>query len=87
MSNTGVYFLLSKNGRYYTGCTFRLPERLAEHHRGHVKATSNLLPVFLVGFVPCKNYSEARKLERKIKKAKSRSVIEDYIEKYPASEV
>jgi putative endonuclease len=79
----GVYVLLSKNMRYYTGSTNDLDRRLKAHFSGQVKATQYLLPLQLLAFIPCITLAEARTLERKIKKTKSRKYIEDCVTQFP----
>jgi putative endonuclease len=78
----GVYILLCRNGRFYTGSTDDLNRRLVQHHSGRVKATKNLLPLKIVGFIPCIELKEARALEYKIKKMKSSKYIDSLINQY-----
>ncbi|MBU0540357.1 GIY-YIG nuclease family protein [Patescibacteria group bacterium] len=75
----GVYILFCKNGRYYIGSTDEIGRRYVEHQKGYVKATKNLLPVSLVFFQKCDTLTDARSLENRLKKYKSRKIIEQII--------
>jgi putative endonuclease len=81
----GVYILLCRNSRYYTGSTNDLERRLVQHLSGWVKATKNLLPLKPIAFIPCSKLEDARILERKIKKMKSRKYIEELVANYAYS--
>ena len=76
------YILLCRNGRYYIGSTNDLDRRIEQHKSGYVKSTKYVLPIELIAMIPCQTLTEARILERKIKKGKSRIVVEKYIEQY-----
>jgi len=75
-----VYILQSeKNGRYYIGSTNDLERRIVEHNSGKTKSLKHLVPfrvVFKKGFIDPK---DARTMERKLKKMKSRVIIEQII--------
>lgn len=75
-----LYILQSMvNGRYYIGSTNNLTRRLGEHNSGKSIYT-NLTKPF--GLVFSKNYStleEARSIEYKLKRFKSRKIIEQII--------
>ncbi|WP_343768880.1 GIY-YIG nuclease family protein [Gangjinia marincola] len=43
-----IYILKCSNGKYYTGFTANLSQRLKAHQRGEVSFTRNKLPVELV---------------------------------------
>lgn len=66
----------AKNGRYYIGSTNAVERRFEEHCRGHVKATKYLLPIELKFFKEYESLALARRIEYKIKKLKSRKIIE-----------
>ena len=61
----------SKN-RVYIGHTKDLDERLDYHNSGYVESTSSDIPWRLVAYQEFNNRSEARWLERKLKKSKGR---------------
>ena len=72
-----VYILKDKRGKFYTGSTGDLQERLREHKRGHTFTTRRMLDPRLVLSQEYASLSQARKVERKIKSMKRK----DYIEK------
>ncbi|MBI5078768.1 GIY-YIG nuclease family protein [Candidatus Saganbacteria bacterium] len=74
-----VYVLASvKNGRYYTGSTRDLENRLKEHNAGKIKSTKAFIPYKIVYKETFSTYTEARKRELYIKKRKSRKYIEEF---------
>jgi putative endonuclease len=79
MMKCGVYILLCGNGRYYVGSTNDLDRRLVEHGDCRVKATKNVQPVRLAAFIAQASLTNARRLERNIKKQKSRLYVEKMI--------
>jgi len=79
MQKLGLYILLCANNRYYIGSTNNLDRRLNEHNNGLVKATKYLLPVKLVFFQELSDLKLVRRLELKLKKFKSRKIIEQII--------
>jgi putative endonuclease len=68
-----------KNGRYYTGCTQDLENRLREHNSGETKSIRYLRPFELVYTETFSTLSEARQRERHIKSQKSSKYIEQLI--------
>lgn len=80
MSEPSIYILRSlKNNRYYVGSCLSLERRLFEHNSGQVKATKNIRPVELVFKQEFKDIKTARQVEYKLKKKKSRVIIEKMI--------
>jgi len=76
-----VYILRSlKNGRYYVGSTNDLEKRVMEHNAGKSKYTSFSLPFELVFSQVFDVLSIARKVEYKLKRLKSKKVIEEIID-------
>ncbi len=76
-----VYILQSdKNGSYYIGSTIHLLERLEEHNNGTVTATKHLLPWKLVFSKEYQTIKEARQVEYRLKKLKSREIIKKIIQ-------
>ena len=85
MKKTGVaahdewvlYILNCRGDRLYTGISNNLLGRLEAHKKGtgskFVRAFS---PFALAGVVPCKNGTEARKLECKVKKMRKREKLD-----------
>ncbi len=75
-----VYILKSiKNNRYYIGSTENIERRLQEHNSGKSKYTKLTAPFILVFKKEYQTVQEARLIETKLKKFKSRKVIEQII--------
>lgn len=63
-----VYILRSlKDGKFYTGHTSDLKDRLARHNRGEVRSTKARRPFSLIYWEAFRTRSEAMKRERKLK--------------------
>jgi putative endonuclease len=69
-----VYFLELSNGDIYVGSTNDLKRRLAEHQRGDVPSTKNLLPAKLRSYVAVETETKARPLERYFKSGSGKAV-------------
>lgn len=75
-----LYILKSeKNGRYYIGSTNAIDRRIVEHNSGKTKSLRYHLPVKIVFTCYCSDIKEARRLELRLKKLKSRKIIEKII--------
>lgn len=75
-----VYILKSNNcQRYYTGSTKNVNLRLIEHNSGKVTATRNKGPWEICLLQSYDDIKIARRIEYKIKKMKSRRIIEKMI--------
>lgn len=74
-----VYFLRTANGRYYVGSTNDLDRRLEQHARGTVAATRWIRPLELVFHQRYPTLTEARMMERWLKRQKDRSLLEKII--------
>jgi len=76
-SKWGLYILRCKGGRLYTGITNALDRRLKAHIEGKgsrfVRAFS---PFTLTGFLPCRDATEARKLEYRVKQMSRKKKLE-----------
>ena len=78
--NPGVYILQSlKNTRYYVGSTADKGKRLLEHNAGKVKATRLWCPFVMKAFISCSSITEAKRSELRLKRYKSRKVLEKVI--------
>lgn len=76
-----LYILKSlRNGRYYIGSTNNLERRLKEHNTGQTKYTKYTIPFEIAFSYECVSLEEARKLEKKLKKFKSKTIIDKIIE-------
>jgi putative endonuclease len=63
-----VYVLLSKkDGKFYTGYTSNLRERITEHNSGKVNSTKIRIPFDLVYFEGCLNQADALHREKYLK--------------------
>jgi putative endonuclease len=71
-----VYILQSvKSGRYYIGSTNDLIRRLSEHRAGKTSSLRSMLPVELVFSKEYPSLLVARRMEKKLKRFKSRDII------------
>ena len=77
-----TYIIYSESrDKYYIGHTHDLELRLQRHNEGWTKSTKSGIPWKLTYFEKYKTKSEAMKREYEIKRMKSRSYIEDLINK------
>ena len=75
-----LYILQSiKNNRYYIGSTNNLERRLIEHNCGKTRSLKYLRPLEIVFQKEFEKETDARLMERKLKKFKSRTIIESII--------
>ena len=78
--NGYLYILQSvKNNRFYIGSTTDLTRRLTEHNEGKSPYTRTTRPWIIRYSKKFENILEARREERKLKKLKSRKVIDELI--------
>ena len=78
-----VYILISeKDGRFYTGITNNLEERIKKHNHGYkaTKSTLNRGPFRLIFVQVCENRIEARTLEKYLKSGSGREMRSGIIE-------
>ena len=74
-----VYILQTNKYTYYVGSTDNIEKRINDHCSGKVRSTRDRLPVTLVFKEYWPTKSEAQKKEYKIKRWKSRRMIEKLI--------
>ena len=75
-----VYILKSfKNLRYYIGSTNNIQRRLEEHNSGKSTYTKLIKPFELVFYQEYSTVKEAKQIEYKLKRLKSRKIIEKII--------
>jgi len=70
-----VYILKCADGKYYTGCTNDLEDRLARHQRGSVPATKYRRPVTLLTFIAFSDKYKAFEYEKYLKTGSGRAVM------------
>lgn len=82
MTKEGYVYILksSKSDSYYIGSTESIERRYKEHCDGLVKATKFLLPLKITFYKKYATIKEARQIEYKLKKFKSRKIVEMIIE-------
>ena len=72
-----VYILQSeKTSKYYIGSTNNLGRRLLEHNSGHTRSLLYQRPLKIVFKKKYSNSKEAQKIEFKLKRYKSRVIIQ-----------
>jgi len=74
-----VYIALASNNSYYVGSTTDVIKRIAEHNSGKTKSLANKLPIKLVFFQKYRDIKKARQIEYKLKRFKSRKIIDQII--------
>ncbi len=74
-----VYVLEMNNAKYYVWSTKNIENRLMEHQKWESKSTKKNLPVRLLYYKKYDTIIEAIRMETKIKKWKSRKMIEKFI--------
>lgn len=74
-----VYVLEMNNGKYYVWSTKNIENRIIEHQKWENKSTKNQLPIKLLCYKTYDSSIEAIAMEKKIKKWKSRKMIEKFI--------
>lgn len=80
MSQGFVYILQSINSfRYYIGSSTDVNDRLLYHNNGWVTATRNKGPWVIKFIQSYPTVREARQMEYKLKKLKSRKILEQII--------
>jgi putative endonuclease len=75
-----LYILQStKNGSYYIGSTLDVGRRLKEHNSGKTSSLKHIRPLIIVFQKTFPTIKEARQVEYKLKKAKSKIILEQII--------
>ena len=79
---TGYLYILKsvKSGKFYTGSSDDYKRRLREHNEGKVKSTKGKRTWELVYKQLFQTIKEARQAEYKLKRYKSRKIIEQIVE-------
>ena len=79
VNKPSVYVMLLSNNQYYVGSTDNIARRLREHNHGKTKSTRFKRPVRLIFSEKFDSLVLARRVEYKIKRLKSRKIIEQII--------
>ncbi len=74
-----VYILLLNNWKYYIWSTKNIEKRILKHKNWWVLYTKPYRPIKLLYYRYYNSYTEARAVEMKIKKMKSKSYIIEFI--------
>lgn len=70
-----VYILKCADGKFYTGCTSDLDDRLKKHHAGEVPATCDKLPVNLITYIVFCEKQKAYDFEKYLKTGSGRAIM------------
>ncbi|MFZ6012993.1 MAG: GIY-YIG nuclease family protein [Bacteroidota bacterium] len=70
-----VYILKCSDGKFYTGCTSDLDDRMKRHHAGEVPATHNRLPLTLVTYMVFSEKQKAYDFEKYLRTGSGRAVM------------
>jgi putative endonuclease len=70
-----VYILKCSDGKFYTGCTSDLENRIKRHQGGQVPATQNRLPIALVTYIVFSEKQKAYDFEKYLKTGSGRAVM------------
>ena len=74
-----VYILKCADGKFYTGCTENIEERLQRHNKGHVPATISRRPVVLVTYTVFNDKYKAFEFEKYLKSGSGRAFINKHL--------
>ncbi len=74
-----VYILRLSNDKFYIGSTTNISQRIIDHSSGKSTFTKKFLPIKLEFFQEFPDITSANKMEKYLKKLKSRKIIEKVI--------
>ena len=78
-----VYVLLSeRDGKFYTGSTGNLKERVEEHNRGYAPSTKNRRPLKLIYYEACLNKEDAMQREKYLKSGMGKKYLKNRLKHY-----
>ena len=78
-----VYVLLSeKDGKFYTGSTGDLKNRLEEYNRGYARSTKNRRPFKLIYYEVCINEEDAMQREKYLKSGLGKKYVKNRLKNY-----
>ena len=70
-----VYILKCSDGKFYTGCSSDLEDRMKRHRAGEVPATRDRLPFTLVTYIVFSEKQKAYDFEKYLKTGSGRAVM------------
>jgi putative endonuclease len=70
-----VCILKCTDGKFYTGCTSNLDDRMKRHQGGEVLSTRNRLPVTLITYIVFSEKQKAYDFEKYLKTGSGRAVM------------
>ena len=70
-----VYILKCADGKFYTGCTSNLEDRMRRHQGGEVPSTRSRLPVTLITYIVFSEKQKAYDFEKYLKTGSGRAVM------------
>lgn len=70
-----VYILKCADGKFYTGCTSDLEDRMKRHNGGEVTATRSRLPFVLLTYIVFSEKHKAYDFEKYLKTGSGRAVM------------
>lgn len=74
-----VYILKCSNGKFYTGCTNNLEDRIARHNAGQVIATKDNLPIEIVNYIAFTDKYKAYDFEKYLKLGSGRAFAKRHL--------
>ena len=78
-----VYVLLSKrDGKFSTGSTGNVKERVEEHNRGYGRSTKNRRPFKLIYYEACLNKEDAMQREKYLKSGMGKKYLKNHLKHY-----
>jgi putative endonuclease len=78
-----TYVILSeKDGKFYTGFTGDLRNRLAEHNAGKVASTKNRGPFVLIYYEACLNEQDATAREKYLKTGMGKRYLKNRLKRF-----
>jgi len=75
-------FYSHKDGKYYSGYTVDLRNRLKEHKSGKVFSTKARLPVDLIYYESCLDEDDAKQREKYLKSGKGKKYIKKRLSRF-----
>ena len=78
-----VYVLRSRtDGKFYTGCTQNLENRVEAHNSGLVESTKKRLPMEIIYYEACLNEKDAYRREKYLKTTYGKRYLRNRLKQY-----